>query len=300
MTAGEPLAWSRRLLRAAYWVTRVLGPGGRDAAEARASWVSLPLAGEVDLAELKTAELGLREARLLRLSGGVLAPAPALSSLCLAPGPVPLELLLALILEVAPPLWLLTAGSDGERLAMERVPDEVEDALEAVIEDPSRREAFLLARARTVEADERTALGVAGEEAVVELCREELRGLGEEEAARQVRRVSQVSDELGFDIVAPRIDGSLRRLEIKTTRSAAQVVTVFLTRNEFEAGSADPDWWLVAVRAMREGGHSVIGHVGAAVLAGRVPDDRAEGGRWQVAKVRLRLADLSAGLPSAA
>jgi hypothetical protein len=297
-TTGEPLAWSRRLLRAAYWVTRVLGPGGKDAGEARASWVSLPLAGEVDLVELGTAELGLREARLLRLSDGVLAPTPALSSLCLAPGPVPLELLLALILEAAPPLWLLTV-SDGERLAMERVPDEVEDALEAVIEDPSRREAFLLARARMVDAEERTALGAAGEEAVVEFCREELKGLGEEEAARQVRRVSQISDELGFDVVAPRIDGSLRRLEIKTTRSAAAVVTVFLTRNEFETGSADPDWRLVAVRAKREGGHVILGHISAAELAVRIPEDRTEGGRWQVVKVRIPLSDLSVGLPSA-
>lgn len=298
-TTGEPFVWSRRLLRAAYWVTRVLGPSGRDAGEARALWVSLPLAGEVDLVELATAELGLREARLLRLSNGVLAPTPALSSLCLAPGPIPpLELLLALIIEAAPPLWLLTA-SDGERLAMERVPDEVEDALKAVIKDPSRREAFLLARARTVDVEERTALGAAGEEAVVELCREELKELGEEEAACQVRRVSQISDELGFDVVAPRVDGSLRRLEIKATRSAATVVTVFLTRNEFETGSADPDWRLVVVRAKREGGHVILGHIAAPGLAARIPEDRPEGGHWQVAKVRIPLSDLFVGLPSA-
>jgi hypothetical protein len=298
-TAGE-VVWSRRLLRAAYWVTRVLGPSGGNPSQARAQWFSLPLAGEVDLDELKVAEVGLREAGLLRFLGNLLIPAPALSSLCQAPGPVPFELLLGLILEAASPLWLLTATTSGEHLATELVPEEVEDALASVIEDPARREAFLLARARTVEAKELNAIGAAGEEAIVNACRAELKELGDEEAAHQVRRVSEISDELGFDVVAPRIDGSVRRLEVKATRSAALEATVFLSRNEFETGRFDPDWWLVVVRVMREGDHSILGHVGAVDLVGLMPVDRHDAGRWQVARVRLPLTSLAVGLPPAA
>jgi hypothetical protein len=299
-TAGEPVVWSRRLLRAAFWVTRVLGPNGGNPSQARARWHSLPLAGEVDLGELKVAEVGLREAGLLRPVGNVLAPVPALSSLCQAPGPVPYEFLLGLILEETSPLWLLTAAADGEQLAAELVPEEVEDALASVIEDPARREAFLLARARTFEAKERNAIGAAGEEAIVNACKQELKELGEEEAARQVRRVSEISDELGFDVVAPRIDGSVRRLEVKATRSAALEVTVFLSRNEFETGRSDPDWRLVVVRMKRDGGHSIVGHVGGAGLVGLTPEDRHDAGCWQVARIRLPLSSLVAGLPSAA
>jgi hypothetical protein len=297
--AGEPVVWTRRLLRAAYWVVRVLGPNSRDSGEARASWTRLPLAGEVDLEEMRIAEAGLRDAGLLRIEGGRVVPAPALSSLCQGPGPVPFELLLGVIFETAPPLWLL-AASDGEQLATELVPNEAEDALAAVIEDPGRREAFLLARARTVDAKERGEIGAAGEEAVVAACREELRELGEMEAAGQVRTVSEISDELGFDVVAPRADRTLRRLEVKTTRSLAAVVTVFVTRNEFEVGLADPNWRLVVVRANRDGGHSMLGHLGGGDLAGLMPEDRDEGGRWHVAKVRLPLEGLVEGLPPAA
>lgn len=297
---SEPVVWTRRLLRAAYWVTRVLGSTGKEPAEARDLWTSLPLAGEVDLVELRAAEEGLRGARLLSLDDGRLVPAGALYQACASPGPVPLELLLGVVLEAAPPLWLLTAGTNGETLAEELVPDEVSDAVAAVIEDPARREAFLLARAQTVDAAERAAIGAAGEQAVVDTCQKELRALCAEEVADQVLRVSKISDELGYDVVAPRIDGSVRRLEVKTTRSTAPEVAVFLSRNEFETGRVDPDWWLVVVRAERDGKHSMLGHVSAPALAELLPTDRHEFGRWQVARVRLAAKDLVAGLPPAA
>jgi hypothetical protein len=151
-----------------------------------------------------------------------------------------------------------------------------------------------------VDAKERSAIGAAGEEAVVAACRMELKGLGEEEAAKQVRVVSEISDELGFDVVAPRVDGTLRRFEVKTTRSVASVVTVFVTRNEFETGLADPNWQLVVVRVNRDGGHSMLGYVGGADLAGLMPEDRDDAASWQVTRVRLPLEDLLEGLPPAA
>jgi hypothetical protein len=299
-TAAEPVVWSRRLLRAAYWVVRVLGPTGRDSREARAAWISLPVAGEVDLAELRSAEVGLGDVGLLESVGDLLVPEPRIAALCGSPGPVPLELLLGAIVEASPPLWLLTATTDGERLAMELVPDEVEEAIAGVIPDPARREAFLLTRARTVDAKERSAIGAAGEAAVAEACRDELSALGHEERAAEVRLVSEISDELGFDVAAPRCNGTLRRLEVKTTRSAAPVVTVFVTRNEFETGVVDPDWHLVVVRSFRKGGHSILGHLAAEKLEGLMPRDSGDAGRWQVARVRLSLAGLSEGLPPAA
>jgi hypothetical protein len=135
---------------------------------------------------------------------------------------------------------------------------------------------------------------------VIAACREELRGLGEHWAAERVRSVSEISDELGYDVVAPRLDGRLRRLEVKTTRSAAEIATVFVTRNELETGVADPNWQLVVVRSHRDRGHTILGHVGGEELAASMPEDRGEVGRWQVARVRMRVADLAPGLPPAA
>ncbi len=296
---GEPVFWNRRLLRAAYWVTRVLGRDGRDAQEARDSWVALPLSGEVDLNELKAAETGLSEVELLRSEGALLLPEQKLFDVCELGPPAPLELLLGLLLEASPPLWMRAATADGTRLASELVPEEAEIAIGTVIEDPARREAFLLARARTVDARERIELGAIGEKAVVQACQEQLRTLGSKEKAAQVRRVSTISDELGYDVIAPRLDGTTRRLEVKASRATGTEVTVFLTRNEFETGRADPDWRLVVVHADRSGESTVLGHTGGAALELLVPADRFDGGRWQVVRLRLLVGALEAGLPAA-
>lgn len=297
--SGETLLWNRRLLRAAFWVTRMLGRDGRDAQEARNSWVRLPLAGEVDLNELLAAETGLREAALLRLDGDALVPEPRLFEVCELGPPAPVELLLVILLEASPPLWMRAAAADGAGLASEFVPDAVVSAFGTVIEDPARREAFLFARARTVDTREREELGAIGEEAVVLACREQLRTLGDEAAAARVRRVSVISDELGYDVVAPRLDGTSRRLEVKATRSAAAMAVVFVTRNEFETGLTDPDWRLVVVRVDRAGRGAVLGHMGGAGLGPLVPEDRTDGGRWEVARLQLSTVTLSPGLPAA-
>lgn len=288
------------MLRAAYWVTRVLGETGSPPAEARSLWPSLPLAGEIDIAELDVAERHLCSAGLVRDEAGVRTPTPALHTACTPPAPLGLEPLLACLLEASPPLWLLTAGGDGTSLANELIPDEVEEGLATVIRDPERREAFLLARARTVDLARTASIGSDGEAAVVAACRAELLALGGWELAQEVVRVSEISDELGYDVVAPRVDGSVRRLEVKTTRSSAPRAPVYLTRNELDTGCVDPDWSLVIVREERQGGHSILGHVRAAGLGHLLPVDREKGGRWQVAKLRIPTTDLVPGLPPAA
>jgi hypothetical protein len=296
---AEPILWSRRQLRAASWVTRVLGVAGEPRTVARASWSNLPLGSEVDFDELELAEAGLREAGLLRVVGARLVPTPRLRAACATGEPMLFEQLLGLILEASEPLWLITAAGEGDQLAAELVPDEVVAALSTVIADPARREAFLLGRARTVDANRRAALGEAGEDAVVAACRQQLLAADASEAAAGVRRVSLISDELGYDVVAPRLDRSLRRLEVKATRSSAAAVTVVLTRNEIEVGRADPDWSLVVVRVAQGGEYAVVGHATTDPLEPLLPADGHELGRWQSAALRLAVGDLEPGLPTA-
>jgi hypothetical protein len=298
--SDESVLWSRRQLRAGYWVARVLGAKGERRDVAHASWTALPLAGEVDLDELAVAEAGLLDAGLLRAEGERLRADERLHAVCAGAGPIPFELLLGLILEASPPLWLLTAVGDEGQLAVELVPDDVVTAMATVIEDPARREAFLLERGLTVDASRRAELGEAGEEAVVSACRKQLLDLGAEAAAAAVRRVSLVSDELGFDVVAPRLDGSVRRLEVKATRSTAAAVRVTVTRHEVDTGRKDPDWRLVVARVGRDEEPAILGHMAATSLEPLLPEDSHDAGRWQAARLRLAVAGLVPGLPSAA
>src|SRR5580658_2690147 len=208
--------WTPRLLRAAYWVGYVLGDIGADESTARESWTNLPLGGRVDLVEMREAFAALVDNGLIIKMGGMLVPSDRLVAACSAPSGEASEIMLALIVEAERPLWLTTSTSDGQVLLRELIPDDALRTLESVIPDAARREAFLLARARVVEAEVLKALGQCGEIFVADCCRRELKEAGRPELAERVSRVSKVSDELGYDITAPRLDGSTRRLEVKT------------------------------------------------------------------------------------
>src|SRR5215218_2238441 len=163
--------WSPRLLRAAFWVGHVLGPISESAEVAHRSWGDLPLGGSVDFAELRAAEQALIEIGLIAPDGDELRPAPEFAACTAGVEAESGEPLLALVLEREAPLWLRTAVPDDATVRTELLPEDVSAGLEAVIPDPDRREAFLLARARKVETVERELLGGEGEEAVVAACR---------------------------------------------------------------------------------------------------------------------------------
>jgi hypothetical protein len=297
--AVEPYVWTPRKLRAAFWVGHVLGDRGEHAVIAHSSWMDLAVGGSVDLDELHAAEVALLELGLIRRSeDDWLWPTQPLCAACHRDDPLTDELLLGLVLEAARPLWLSTATGEGDAVAPELIPDAVVAGLSAVIPDPARREAFLLARARTVDARARELLGTIGEEHVVAALKTQLRALGGELEAERVRRVSLISDELGYDVTAPCLDGRLRRLEVKATRAQRSTVAIVITRNELTAGLADPDWYLVVVR-IAESHSEVLGWTPAASLQALLPEDRHRHGRWQSARLLLALTALSPGLPPA-
>ena len=295
---GDGLVWPLRLLRAAYWVVRVLGEEGEVREVAHRSWLNLPLAGEVDIEELARAEHGLIVSGLVAESSGRLCVDRRVLAACGKWSALTPLLLLTILVEAVPPLWLLTAARERTRPQIELIPDDALAALESVIPDPAQREAFLLARAQTVDARASQALGEAGELFVERACRHELAALGRDDLAEQVRRVSSISDELGFDVVAPRCDGTLRRMEVKSTRSSARDVSVYLTRNEFMVGTADPDWCLTVVRIDRDERHEVLGHLAGVALVELVPTDRHERGRWSAARLSLSVDAMEPGLPA--
>lgn len=167
-------------------------------------------------------------------------------------------------------------------------------------EDAIRVLTRLLALAHRPEDDPelRARIGADGEDAVVLACRGELAALGESTLADGVQRVSLIDDSFGFDVIAPTVSGGDRRLEVKTCSSDGRgPLRVYLTRNEHDAGVADPANWALAV-CLHDGTRAEpLGWCRAGSLRPYLPDDG--GGRWTEAVMSLPPALLHAGLPPA-
>lgn len=288
--------WTRRRLRAAAWVIFVLGQEGVAEDDLLDSWMNLPLAGIVDLPELESALAELMRVGLVVRDMDELRPVPGLEPLCQSPDDESPRLLLAFLLEYERPLWLSSATSGGEFLSPELVPDDALDGIRSVLPDARDREAFLLARARVVDAEVRAAIGSEGEELTLKSLCSDLHNRGRADLAKKVRRVSLVSDELGYDISAPWIDGSIRRIEVKSTVSSGGVVALYLSRNEATVGHRDPDWYIVVAR-VRSSNDGVLGWLSLSEVEHLLPVDRHERGSWQTARLKLDVRDLNPGLP---
>jgi len=146
-----------------------------------------------------------------------------------------------------------------------------------------------------------SALGAAGEEAVVTACRAELAALGATDLVAAVERVSLVSDYFGFDVRAPRIGAEPPRLlEVKTQIGRRAAAFRFhLTRNEYDVGRDEPQWAMVACAA--RGADlvqvDVVGWCNAETLRPYLPTDG--NGRWTEAVVVLPKNALRPGIPAA-
>ena len=289
--------WTRLELIAGYWVARVLGRDGAELRVAHESYLRLPLGGRIGVAELRSAEEALQAAGLAALRDDRIVPDRRLVQVCSMAEREACELLLALMLELERPLWLRTAAGDGQHIRSELLPDGVENALATIIEDPDRREAFLLARARKVDAEERQRIGELGELAVADACREQLTAAGAAALAAHVQRVSAISDELGYDITAPQRDRAVRRMEVKTTRARGPIAPVILTRTEATIGTTDTAWMLVVVRLSDDDAAEIVGWIAGQQIAPLLPIDHHSDARWETALLRLPVAHLTAGLP---
>jgi len=174
--------------------------------------------------------------------------------------------------------------------------------LSELVPDAAAREELLLALGRRYDNDRNSLIGEIGEDHVVDLVRAELRDLGHVELARGVRRVSLVSDQLGYDISAPRIAGVKRLLEVKTTASAEDgSALTYLSRNEHETGRRYPDdWFLVCCRVLNIQTRTakIVGWCAHHQLAHLLPKD-VEGGQWREAAIQIPDSILTPGLPRA-
>jgi len=285
-------------LRAALRIGRVLNaPAGTLLAACREAHARTPSNGVFSSGDFERGQTILADAGLLRLAGDLVLPEEALGALLALPEDEACRCLIERIIEASPPLWLSAATCDGV-LAGEFVPSAVAQSLEELIPDLDRREAFLLTMGDRFTDDDNRQVGELAEVCVVDRARHELEAAGRDDLARQIRRVSLASDALGYDVTAPRDNGTTRRLEVKGTRGEGQVVSVVISRNEANTAGRDPDWFLVACRVAADDFTTVIGWAAGGEILPNLPQDPPSGGKWRAATIFLDAAELHPGLPT--
>lgn len=284
--AGVPPVY---LVRAAYEAACHIDAVGNAADAAHHAYTRHASGGIYPPEEMRRGEALLLDVGLLREEDGWLYPTPELQLLATVGEEIAYEALIGRCLSRSPPEWL--------GIEPISVPDVAAEALSQLLPDPEKREAFLIALGQRVAPDRLAALGEIGEKCVVERATTELSELGYADLVTGVRRVSSLSDQLGYDVVAPRPDGRTRRLEVKTGSTRDGLAHFFLSRNEADVGRRDRDWALVYCEA-HDDQAEVIGWCRGPNLEPYLPVD-APGGRWRTVEITMPLAALFDGIPPA-
>lgn len=279
--ADRPPPVTLHVIRAAVHVAAILGHSDAPIAVARESYWRRATGGVYSPEDLQRGEDLLVSAGMLIRNDDYLTRTPQLTEIG---GQDDVAAAGALVAK------LVRAG------AFDGPPADAEAALEALIEDPERREALLLALGQRFDDAVRREVGSIGEELVVAHARRELEELGRPDLAKGVRRVSLLSDQLGYDIAAPRVAAPVRLLEVKAT--AGQSGQIFLSRNEADTGTRFQDWALVIceVTDLKDRTGSILGWCSASAIAAMLPRD-GPGSRWQSASMEVDLLPLLPGVP---
>jgi Domain of unknown function (DUF3883) len=282
-------------LRAALTVTGLVDADGSGIDDLHASYPHVPTGGLLSSEDLLRGEELLLQVGLLLTDGTKIRADERLAMLASAPLNEGQELLLAMILENAPPLWLGAAVEDGE-LRPELISDEDDRVLKQVFDDSEERERILLNQGARVDPDALKHLGNLGERYVYETYREIVAAGGGN--VDEVLWVARFSDRHGYDVSVPREAPSKHRCEVKTTRSLGSTFTVKVSRHEIETGKDYPfEWVLVTCRADDDDQVEAIGWTRVEALEPLLPKDQHPAARWSVVEVELRVDDLTPGLP---
>ena len=284
---GLPTQYS---IRAALHVASILDTRGSRLVDARESYWHHATGGTFPPEDMELGEELLRECGFVEEREGVLFPTEDLQALLDGSFQDAVGAVAARSLTVTGPDWL----SDETALH-----DVGQEKLGALIDDPKRREEMLIALGLRYDSAVRQAVGELGEIAVVDHARDELIELGHLDLSRDVRRVSLLSDQLGYDVVAPRVSGNDRLLEVKThVGEQSDAISFYLSRNEARIGRRFEEWSLVFCQAASSNASTaeVVGWVPFVAVRSLLPDDSPQG-RWEVANVRIAGHALNPGIP---
>ena len=283
---------SRYLLRSAARVLSIVGRTQHTEFEVRSSYRATASGGILSTGGLLRAERWLLDNGWMIRDGVGLSATRRALMLPNHEAEVSRELVRTILLD-SPPTWLGAVAVRGE-IRPEFLPLQAARVLGEMF-SPEERDSLLLAAAEKYDAAALLSMGEAAEESVVVVCRTLLEERGRADLVPRVRRVSLISDAVGYDIQTPNLAGMDCRLEVKCFRGRQP--KFFISRNEFQVGRMLPRWYLVLCRAMPNSPPGIVGWTSLDPLVARMPSDVHISARWQSARVQFAESDLQPGLP---
>lgn len=97
------------------------------------------------------------------------------------------------------------------------------------------------------EARKNKKLGERGEKIAMDLEKKRLLNAGKKDLAKMIKRVSLISDSLGYDILSYETDGTKRLIEVKATRSKVGSANFFFTENELRTAKENDNYYIYMV-----------------------------------------------------
>jgi hypothetical protein len=295
MSDGDTLP-SAHQIRAACRAASLLTAPRMLADDAARAYQSSPDGGRFSEQDLRDGEALLISAGMVSLAGAVLKVSPVAETLAQLDDETATLAVVTRLLERRPPLWLRGAAG-GSEVSQALIPDDSRAELEGLLENHAHMEALLLSAARRADKVRLRGSAAIGRAFVEEACRRQLTEAGATTLAAGVRRVGDLTEALGYDLVAPTLAGTNRRLAVRTTRRAGWRAEVSLSRTEIEVGLADPAWALVVCELKDDTTVHIAGWCRAAELTGLIPADQHPHGRWVQASLLLMQAVLEPDLP---
>lgn len=281
---------SQHHLKAAQIVSEILETERVPIIRVRRSYKHLPSDGLFDQRDFLIGEFLLKAAGLAYEEEEHIRLAPDVRG-----GPTPQNLIFWKYLEHQSPPWLGAATTE-DSVGWDLVPGEAREELTAMFPDPLEREAFLLALARKFDDKHLREIGAAGEAVVAATWRRQLIDRGRPDLARKVEVLAEISDQLGYDVRAPALDGTIRRVEVKTSLRHDPFFRMVLSRNEARVGLSDPGWRLVACR--KDGpDFNLVGWCEATDLQAYLPTDPREGSAWMSVRIECPVSTFRSDLP---
>ena len=279
-------------LRTAAQVLMIVGEEAQEHSDLAKSYFALASGGLYSASQLLVAEDWLVDVGILVRDGEKLNSIFGLDMENDSEFDVVREIL-RYVLVTNPPAWLGASFVDGV-FRTEIFPGQAAIVLKELFLE-EERDSILFASMMRYDDTRKQMLGQLGEICVVDACKEFHHAQKRIDRASQVRRVSEVSDAFGYDVVSPNVWGELCCLEVKCF--SGPVPQVYLTRHEYEVGLRQKRWFLVVCQAVSDDKAKIVGWTNAAALRWRVPREVENFTEWHVIRVKLEAGQLNAGLP---
>ncbi len=137
-------------------------------------------------------------------------------------------------------------------------------------------------------------IGLDGELFVIEKFKERIA----KEFHKDIKHVSLKDDSAGYDIITPSINHKYGKvlLEVKTSIRPSKKFNFFISRNEYEVGLQNPNWYLIFVQILN-GEKQILGFLKPSFFSELIPIEKDSTVKWHSLKITVDKENINKGLP---